>query len=273
MSAAEPTRPDGWPTYGEDAGARRLLHRHVGLHRLQGLRGRLQGVEPRPEDGYVWTGESYDNTSAARREHLAPRRVRRAEQAAARRRVADRRAADATDGDALRWLMSSDVCKHCTHAACLDVCPTGRALPHRVRHRRRPGGRLQRLRLLRARLPVRRARQAAPAAPPSDRRPTSGSSSARRRTAASGSARSATTGSRAATSRRARRPARPTRSSSGRSTSCASAPRSGSRSSRPSAGTARACTATTRTTASAASAPSSCCSTSRRSTASRPTRS
>jgi formate dehydrogenase iron-sulfur subunit len=28
-------------------------------------------------------------------------------------------------GDDLRWLMSSDVCKHCTHAACLDVCPTG----------------------------------------------------------------------------------------------------------------------------------------------------
>ena len=25
----------------------------------------------------------------------------------------------------LRWLMSSDVCKHCTRAACLDVCPTG----------------------------------------------------------------------------------------------------------------------------------------------------
>jgi formate dehydrogenase iron-sulfur subunit len=25
----------------------------------------------------------------------------------------------------VRWLMSSDVCKHCTHAACLDVCPTG----------------------------------------------------------------------------------------------------------------------------------------------------
>jgi formate dehydrogenase iron-sulfur subunit len=30
------------------------------------------------------------------------------------------------EGDApVRWLMSSDVCKHCTHAACLDVCPTG----------------------------------------------------------------------------------------------------------------------------------------------------
>jgi formate dehydrogenase iron-sulfur subunit len=26
---------------------------------------------------------------------------------------------------AFRWLMASDVCKHCTHAGCLDVCPTG----------------------------------------------------------------------------------------------------------------------------------------------------
>jgi formate dehydrogenase iron-sulfur subunit len=31
-----------------------------------------------------------------------------------------------TSGDReIRWLMSSDVCKHCTHAGCLDVCPTG----------------------------------------------------------------------------------------------------------------------------------------------------
>jgi formate dehydrogenase iron-sulfur subunit len=29
------------------------------------------------------------------------------------------------DTDEFRWLMSSDVCKHCTHAGCLDVCPTG----------------------------------------------------------------------------------------------------------------------------------------------------
>jgi formate dehydrogenase iron-sulfur subunit len=27
--------------------------------------------------------------------------------------------------DGMRWLMMSDVCKHCTHAGCLDVCPTG----------------------------------------------------------------------------------------------------------------------------------------------------
>jgi formate dehydrogenase iron-sulfur subunit len=29
------------------------------------------------------------------------------------------------EGDGLRWLMASDVCKHCTDAACLEVCPTG----------------------------------------------------------------------------------------------------------------------------------------------------
>ena len=29
------------------------------------------------------------------------------------------------DDQGLRWLMSSDVCKHCSSAACLEVCPTG----------------------------------------------------------------------------------------------------------------------------------------------------
>jgi formate dehydrogenase iron-sulfur subunit len=29
------------------------------------------------------------------------------------------------EGDGIRWLMASDVCKHCRDAACLDVCPTG----------------------------------------------------------------------------------------------------------------------------------------------------
>ncbi|MBR8743750.1 4Fe-4S dicluster domain-containing protein [Nocardiopsis sp. MG754419] len=32
---------------------------------------------------------------------------------------------DGEDQGDFRWLMSSDVCKHCTSAACLDVCPTG----------------------------------------------------------------------------------------------------------------------------------------------------
>ncbi|MEU6341555.1 4Fe-4S dicluster domain-containing protein [Streptomyces sp. NPDC046977] len=34
-------------------------------------------------------------------------------------------AAGAENRTQFRWLMSSDVCKHCTHAGCLDVCPTG----------------------------------------------------------------------------------------------------------------------------------------------------
>jgi formate dehydrogenase iron-sulfur subunit len=29
------------------------------------------------------------------------------------------------EGDGMRWLMASDVCKHCSEAACLEVCPTG----------------------------------------------------------------------------------------------------------------------------------------------------
>jgi formate dehydrogenase iron-sulfur subunit len=68
-----------------------------------------------PEDGLVWTGESYDNTSTLGANSW--RHVAFVEQQEPLR----------GDGevDALRWLMSSDVCKHCTHAACLDVCPTG----------------------------------------------------------------------------------------------------------------------------------------------------
>jgi formate dehydrogenase iron-sulfur subunit len=104
-------------------------HRHVGLHRLQGLRGRLQGVEPVPEDGMVWTGESYDNTSALGANSW--RHVAFVEQRVPARggnalgTPSDFASLVQTGEDGLRWLMSSDVCKHCTHAACLDVCPTG----------------------------------------------------------------------------------------------------------------------------------------------------
>jgi formate dehydrogenase iron-sulfur subunit len=69
-----------------------------------------------PEDGLDWTGDSYDNTgelSANTWRHVAfveqdkPQKV------------------DDESPEPLRWLMESDVCKHCTHAGCLDVCPTG----------------------------------------------------------------------------------------------------------------------------------------------------
>jgi formate dehydrogenase iron-sulfur subunit len=70
-----------------------------------------------PDDGFVWTGESYDNTSALGANTW--RHVTFIEQNEPQRLDGE------GEVDALRWLMSSDVCKHCTHAACLDVCPTG----------------------------------------------------------------------------------------------------------------------------------------------------
>ncbi len=85
-----------------------------------------------------FTGHSYDNTIALGADtwrHVAF--VEQKVAADAREnggdlvRVAQAEAAiDAgaqtyQEGDGLRWLMASDVCKHCTHAACLDVCPTG----------------------------------------------------------------------------------------------------------------------------------------------------
>ncbi|MBV9804461.1 MAG: 4Fe-4S dicluster domain-containing protein, partial [Solirubrobacterales bacterium] len=46
-------------------------------------------------------------------------------ESAARGQAVDGGVSTYQEGDGFRWLMASDVCKHCTHAACLDVCPTG----------------------------------------------------------------------------------------------------------------------------------------------------
>jgi formate dehydrogenase iron-sulfur subunit len=74
-----------------------------------------------------FTGDSYDNTidlGANTWRHVAfvEQRVP-ADGAAAP--VADAGVQTYQEGDGFRWLMASDVCKHCTHAACLEVCPTG----------------------------------------------------------------------------------------------------------------------------------------------------
>ncbi len=86
-----------------------------------------------PEDGLDFTGMSYDNSGGLGADTW--RHVAFVEQ---RRRVPTvdlgmPSVLAPTDGepdaggpaDEIRWLMASDVCKHCTHAACLDVCPTG----------------------------------------------------------------------------------------------------------------------------------------------------
>jgi formate dehydrogenase iron-sulfur subunit len=87
-----------------------------------------------PADGYLLTGMSYDNTQelgASTWRHVAF--VEKSTTVdlgmpssppPSGTPPGDDETAGSGAGD-VRWLMSSDVCKHCTHAACLDVCPTG----------------------------------------------------------------------------------------------------------------------------------------------------
>jgi formate dehydrogenase iron-sulfur subunit len=61
-----------------------------------------------PSDGLRFTGDSYDNTG-----HLG---------ATTWRHVAFK---EQIDDESARWLMMSDVCKHCESAPCQHSCPTG----------------------------------------------------------------------------------------------------------------------------------------------------
>jgi formate dehydrogenase iron-sulfur subunit len=84
-----------------------------------------------PDEGFSMLGMSYDNTGslgANTWRHVAfveqPRRPGTVDLGMPGARPGA--PGEAFDGTSdLRWLMSSDVCKHCTNAACLDVCPTG----------------------------------------------------------------------------------------------------------------------------------------------------
>jgi formate dehydrogenase iron-sulfur subunit len=93
-----------------------------------------------PDDGLVFLDSSYDNTGTlgasswrhvafieqrviAGAEAVLPSPTIRLDGDAGLAPVPLATPPEARDG--FRWLMSSDVCKHCTHAACLEVCPTG----------------------------------------------------------------------------------------------------------------------------------------------------
>ena len=76
-----------------------------------------------PADGYDWLGHSYDNTGQL--DANTWRHVAFVEQDKPLRLDAGDFATADAEPEPLRWLMESDVCKHCTHAGCLDVCPTG----------------------------------------------------------------------------------------------------------------------------------------------------
>jgi formate dehydrogenase iron-sulfur subunit len=69
-----------------------------------------------PADGYTFSGNSYDNTGALG--HSSWRHVKFVE--------GETTAGAGGNAPALMtWLFSSDVCKHCENAGCLESCPTG----------------------------------------------------------------------------------------------------------------------------------------------------
>ncbi|HEX2252258.1 MAG TPA: 4Fe-4S dicluster domain-containing protein [Thermoanaerobaculia bacterium] len=69
-----------------------------------------------PEDGLLWSGLSYDNTCSLGASTW--RHVKFVEQEPAVGHGGN-------DPDRLSWQFSSDVCKHCEVAGCLEACPTG----------------------------------------------------------------------------------------------------------------------------------------------------
>ncbi|HEX5424759.1 MAG TPA: 4Fe-4S dicluster domain-containing protein [Candidatus Acidoferrales bacterium] len=69
-----------------------------------------------PGDGFVWSGQSYDNTGALG--HATWRHVKFVEDGTVP-------GLGGNSPEALSWGFSSDVCKHCENAGCLEACPTG----------------------------------------------------------------------------------------------------------------------------------------------------
>lgn len=70
-----------------------------------------------PDDGFQWSGQSYDNTHALGASTW--RHVLFLEQ----KQPMGRQLAGIEEP--FRWQFLSDVCKHCGNAGCLEACPTG----------------------------------------------------------------------------------------------------------------------------------------------------
>ena len=70
-----------------------------------------------PDDGFEWSGQSYDNTRALGASTW--RHVLFLEQ------PQPLGAQITGTPEPFRWQFLSDVCKHCANAGCLEACPTG----------------------------------------------------------------------------------------------------------------------------------------------------
>jgi formate dehydrogenase iron-sulfur subunit len=130
MSALE-TRV--WPdTYGDDAKPRMGFFTDTSLCiGCKACEVACKEWNNIPESLQGFTGMSYDNTidlGADTWRHVAfIEQDKPIEMPPEGKPIALDEGSPATlqEGTTMRWLMASDVCKHCTHAACLDVCPTG----------------------------------------------------------------------------------------------------------------------------------------------------
>jgi formate dehydrogenase iron-sulfur subunit len=126
---ADPTgKPAAWPdTYGDDAKPRMGFFTDTSICiGCKACEVACKEWNLIPADGQEWTGHSYDNTgelSANTWRHVAF--IEQNKPLKLDGETATVETGAAVDPEPLRWLMESDVCKHCTHAGCLDVCPTG----------------------------------------------------------------------------------------------------------------------------------------------------
>jgi formate dehydrogenase iron-sulfur subunit len=114
----EQARPRGWPeSYDGDAQPRMGFFTDTSLCiGCKACEVACKEWNQLPTDDFGFKAESYDNTgrlSSDTWRHVAFIEQQRAVPA------------KPADEEGMRWLMSSDVCKHCTTAPCLDVCPTG----------------------------------------------------------------------------------------------------------------------------------------------------
>src|SRR5436309_3584353 len=91
-----------------------------------------------PDDGFVWSGNSYDNTgrlgaSTWRHVLFLEQDRQKGNQITGSMGLTNPQSSRSSPAtarepqleDPFRWIFLSDVCKHCEEAGCLEACPTG----------------------------------------------------------------------------------------------------------------------------------------------------
>ena len=112
MTSPDPAAAAGWQDHPARVGFFTDTSICIGCKACEVACKQWNGV---PTDGLNFLAQSYDNTGQL--DANTWRHVAFIEQ--------PQPSGFPGGAEGVRWLMSSDVCKHCTSAACLEVCPTG----------------------------------------------------------------------------------------------------------------------------------------------------